>query len=311
MLYYLGGENIYQSQLRLQELRNEFSQEQSGTVTILHADEMESANDLLKNAESLGLFTNTRLNIVKYLSAAPKSYEETIVTFLEKKQEVNFIFWEPRTLDKRKKLYKLLKQKGVIEEFAPLSHNQLRSWIQQILRGRLEADTRSIDQLLLKVGNDQLQLASLLDNLFILVKSEGRDRLLPEDIDRFVTKTVEESIWELVDAISVNDKKTALLIIEQMLRERSDFMLIISMIGRQLRILFLTKKLLDQGYSQAEIIRTLKLHPFVARKAVIQSQNFSIDQLKKLYQKLVNTDLAIKESRFEEKLALDLFISAL
>lgn len=310
MLYYLGGENTYQSVERLFELQNEFINEQSGVVNIFQADEVTSVNDLLKSSDSISLFDKSGISVIKYLSQAPKSYEEKIIEFLEGKKTFNFIFWEPKPLDKRRKLYKYIKRVGIVEEFSLLSHTQLKSWISRYLN-KISFNPQCIELLILKVGNDQFQLSSLLDNLMLLTKIEGKARLEPQDIDRFVAKTAEESIWELVDAISINDKKTALTIVENMIQEKSDSMMIIAMIARQLRILLLTRTLLEEGQTQADIIRTLKLHPFVARKALIQSHNFSIEQLKKFYQKLVNTDLAIKEGRFEEKLALDLFIAAL
>ena len=83
------------------------------------------------------------------------------------------------------------------------------------------------------------------------------------------------------------------------------------MIARQFRILSLVKYLQSLGKSSSEITQRLRLHPFVVRKALSHSRNFTIEHLRKLYQKLVRTDLAVKEGRFDGKLALDLFIAAL
>ena len=52
----------------------------------------------------------------------------------------------------------------------------------------------------------------------------------------------------------------------------------------------------------------LKMHPFVANKTWTQALNFSLPQLHAIYQKLLDTDIAIKTGRSEPVLTLDVLI---
>ena len=66
--------------------------------------------------------------------------------------------------------------------------------------------------------------------------------------------------------------------------------------------------LAERGIASDQATAQLKLHPFVARKTAEQARNFSLPQLEAIYQKLLDTDIAIKTGRHEPMLALDLLV---
>lgn len=311
MLYLIGGENLYLSNKRLEELKKEFEERFKGEIKTINADEAENYNEILIDADSLTLFSRPRLIVLKRLFYARASLIDKVYEYLKETKGLNLILWEDKLSDKRTRLFKLLKKKGVVEEFKKPNLPQLKTWLSKHLKNQIDFEPSCVDTLILKIGNNQSQLALTVDNLVTLVKGDDRRKLKVEDIDKFVAKTAEESIWEFVDAIGECHKPHALDIMERLLRERSDFVIIIAMIARQFRIITMVKSLLNTGKNYAEIASTLRLHPFVVRKAVEHSKNFSITQLRKLYQKLVRTDQVVKQGRFEEKLALDLLIAAL
>lgn len=311
MLYLIGGDNSYLSSQRVDELKKEFLQRYNGSISIFNADEIDSCAEIVQDADSLSLFSKEKLIIIKRLFSSSKSLIDDLSEFLQKADKVNIIIWEDNPPDKRRSIYRLIQKKGIIEEFTKLSPTQLKSWVSGQLQTRVKFDPECVDILILKVGEDQIQLASIIDNLVHLIKANRGKKLTVNDIHMFVAKTTEESIWEFVDAIGTREKKTALEIIESLLREQQDFPFIISMISRQFRIIALIKYLQSIGKNYAEIIQILKLHPFVIRKGTVHTKNFSLHQLKKLYKKLVKTDLVVKQGRFDGKLALNLFIAAL
>jgi len=310
MLYSLGGENLYLSILRLEELKDEFQERFDGIIQMFNMDEIRDCNEIISDADSFSIFSKKKLIIIKRLFSSNAAIIDKIYDYIKSANDVNFIFWEDRPFDKRRSLYKLLKKKGIVEEFTKLKYVQLKAWLSKYLSGRVEFDPECIETLILKVGDDQMQLALIVENLVTLVKADGRRRLILEDVNKFVEKTAEENIWEFVDALGECDKAKALDIIERLLREKQDFMMIVGMIARQFRILAMVKYLQELGKNHAEITSVLKLHPFVVRKSVSHCRNFSFKQLRKLYQKLVKTDLVVKEGRFDDKLALDLLIAA-
>lgn len=312
MLYLLGGENLYLSRKRLEELKEDFEERfKNGIIQVFNADEIDNSNDILQDADSYSLFFKEKLLVIKRLLSCKKEFVDKVVDYLQTAKNINLIFWEDRYLDKRRGLYKIIKARGVVEEYGKLKYSRIKSWLSKQFNSKVNIDDRSIDLLIMKVGEDQSQLKTIADNLIISVKEKNKKDVSLSDIEELVEKSSEDSIWELVDSLSISNKPKALEITEGMLREKQDFVLIIGILTRQFRILSLVKYLSSKGKSSSEITNILKLHPFVVRKALAHADNFTMDQLKKLYQKLVKTDLVVKEGRFEHKLALDLLIAAI
>ena len=312
MLYIIGGENIYQSEDRLEELKSEFKERyKEGSIQIFNADEIENPNEILHDADSYSLFHKDKLIVIKRLFSTQKEFIDKISSYVQESKICNLIFWEDKKIDKRRSLYKYVKKKGVVEEFTKLKYSQIKSWLIRKFKPQKEVDSQAVDLLMMKVGDDQRQLEYTADNLIALADERGLETISIDEIEDLVEKTSEDSIWDLMDALSNGDKAKSLKLVEDILRERQDFIYIIAMLARQFRILSLVKYLSNKGKRSSEITRILKLHPFVVKKTLTFIDNFTFDKLRKLYRKLVKTDLVVKEGKFESKLALDLLIAAI
>jgi DNA polymerase-3 subunit delta len=57
------------------------------------------------------------------------------------------------------------------------------------------------------------------------------------------------------------------------------------------------------------ILKKSNLHPFIVRKSYEQAQKFTIQQLKKIYQRIFQVDSAIKTGKIAPDVALDLLIT--
>jgi DNA polymerase-3 subunit delta len=83
------------------------------------------------------------------------------------------------------------------------------------------------------------------------------------------------------------------------------------MIKYQFRNLIEVKDLIEKGEKIPQIKNRIELHPFVLEKILRISQKFKIEELRKIYQRIFNFDLAIKTGKIEPDLALDLFLAQL
>ncbi len=71
------------------------------------------------------------------------------------------------------------------------------------------------------------------------------------------------------------------------------------MLARQIKILIQVKQSNGQG---------LDLHPFVVKKAMSQIRKFKMEQLKQLYQKLLDIDLKLKSTNISAHSLLDFWV---
>ena len=194
MLYLLGGENTYESNKRLDDLKAEFVKKNKGRIAIFNADEEDDYKNILTDADSFSLFSQPKLIVVKRLFSARKDFVDKITDYIQSKPDVSIVFWEDTNLDKRRLLYKEIKQKGIVEEFKSLKYPQLKAWVSKYLSKKIRYDQECIDLLILKVGENQTQLETILDNLVTLCQAQNKKQLTTDDIHSFVAKTTEESI---------------------------------------------------------------------------------------------------------------------
>jgi len=100
----------------------------------------------------------------------------------------------------------------------------------------------------------------------------------------------------------------ALQLLHHQLAHNAAPIYLLAMITRQFRLLLQWRDLVERGVAFDQATAQLKLHPFVARKTAEQARNFSLPQLEAIYQKLLDSDIAIKTGRHEPMLALDLLV---
>lgn len=81
------------------------------------------------------------------------------------------------------------------------------------------------------------------------------------------------------------------------------------MINFQFRNLLIVKDLIQKYRSPYIPSKVTNLHPYVIKKSCSLAQKFTIQELKKIYQKIFQVDLDIKTGRVEPEVALDLLIA--
>ena len=78
------------------------------------------------------------------------------------------------------------------------------------------------------------------------------------------------------------------------------------MIVRQFRIIVRVKTALLNGLADnQQIAKKLGFHPFVVQKAMPQVRLYNMEKLKKIYEKLLATDLLLKSSDLNKKAIIE------
>ena len=76
----------------------------------------------------------------------------------------------------------------------------------------------------------------------------------------------------------------------------------------QFHNLLMIKDLIERGVSYSDLASKTKLHPFVVKKSFQQIKNFSLKELKKIYGRLAESDLAVKTGNIEPRAVLEMLI---
>ena len=136
------------------------------------------------------------------------------------------------------------------------------------------------------------------------------DAISEAHVRELVPEAREASVFSLVDAVLERRPAVALRASSRLRQNGADFSYIVVMVARQLRLVVLARDLLDGGTPTAEIGNRLNIGAdFVVRKTIQQARSYPLEGLIRLYEALLDTDLAVKQGRLEEELALQLFFT--
>ena len=136
----------------------------------------------------------------------------------------------------------------------------------------------------------------------------GQKPINSSDVELLVHGTFEDQIFAFVDVIAKQDRQGAVSLLKnQRLAGVEDFYLL-NMLARQLRILIGTRDLIDANSSvtKQQVADKLKVHPFVAQKAIEQARHFTLETLIDAHAFLLEKDVGIKSGKISDDMAVDL-----
>lgn len=186
---------------------------------------------------------------------------------------------------------------------------ELPEWIRaraETKRGSLSND--AVEMLAGLVGADLRSLDLEIEKL--LLYADGR-QVTSADVVTLVRRAREADIFDLVDCVGRRQTGRALALLNRMLDDREAPLFLLTMLARQIRILIQVTELQEEGLTQREIARRLKLHPYVVEKGLAQARNFDLAQLERAHEQLVQADWSIKTGEANDALALDMLVVAL
>ena len=131
------------------------------------------------------------------------------------------------------------------------------------------------------------------------------------DVKKIVAGNFDDNIFALTYALSHKNKVTALKILEEQYAADLSPEYILAMFMRQFKILLQIKTAQDSKWLPVKVASTLKIHPFIVKKGLEQSKNFSAAQLKNILNRLVEIDYLNKIGQGDLKTLLNLLISEL
>jgi DNA polymerase-3 subunit delta len=227
--------------------------------------------------------------------AVPRMPETTILVFTD------------GPLGGNNPLLRMLKPLAQVEELSAPNGEALARWVKSTAESKGSSISpsaiRSITDL---VGSDLWTLDQELEKLALYCS----DREIQEsDVGEMVTQVREASIFAAVDAILDGRPGVALRLLHQLKEDGREAPYIISMVERQLRLLALARDSMDRGAPQSELRGRLGTSSdFVVRKTAEQARRHSMPEIIWRYNRLLETDLAIKRGKLEPNLALELLV---
>ena len=307
MIITLYGEDTFRSRQKLIEIVEEYKVKHKTGLNLSRFDSNFDFDKIKERIESVSMFDEKKL-IVLENALNNKIFSDEFLKYIKKNklkdnQEVVVVIYHGDKLSNAP----FLRQSSMFEEFKPLLGNDLINW----LKKKADENKADIDQISLRkltdyIGNDLWQLNNELNKL---ISYKGGEKINESDIDLLIKSKVDTDIFKTLDALAKRDRKTAFRLLHEHLEKGENEIYLFSMFIYQIRVLLKLKDLIEKGAPFYNLPKLSGLHPFVIKKSSEQLNNFGLDQLKKIYQYLLNIELGLKKGRLDASAALDLLVA--
>lgn len=272
--------------------------------------------DIIEDAMMMSLFADNKIIIIDdcyiFTGATKKSSLdhnlEKLELYLKNINPTTIIIFIVNNdkLDERKKIVKLIKEKGIIKTCNKPAN------ITNIIRETFDdynINNQNINLLIERVGKN---LGILEQEIFkIKVYKEDDKEITKDDIYNLTNKNIDTDIFELIECIVTKNKEKAIEIYNEMLKLNEEPIKIIVMLANQLRIIYQTKELYKKGYTEKDIASSLNIHPYRIQLALEKSREYDSKTLLSYLHRLADLDINIKSGLIDKNLSLELFILAL
>lgn len=268
-----------------------------------------SPSQVVHAANMLPVFAEKRLVVVtgvSWFSSGKGGEEETknsevalLLAYLENPAPSTcLVLVAGEKIDGKRKIVKAVKKAGQVIEFTSLKGVELNKWMEKRFREKGKKAARgAIDYLAVAVGNNMSLLEQEMEKAILFAGSAVEVTL--QDVMQTVSASSNLTVFNLVDAVSKKDAVSAILQLRELVKNGEPGIKILALLARQMRILLQIQSLRREGLGESRIIADLGLHPFVVKKGLQQSNNFSTQELINALEILLEADVKFKTGKGE------------
>ncbi|WP_396141783.1 DNA polymerase III subunit delta [Flavobacterium sp.] len=294
-IYFLMGEEPYYidkltefiEQNVLQEHERDFNQ------SILYGRDV-TMEDVIGTAKRFPMMADRQVVVVREAQELSRTIDK-LEAYAENPQPTTVLVfaYKYKTLDKRKKITKLLDKVGVIFESKKLYENQVGDWIKRVLSGQgYSIDNKAVAMLVEFLGTDLSKINNELEKLKIILP-KGHT-FTPNDIEENIGFSKDFNNFELRKAIGEKNQLKAYQIIDYFAQNPKDNPLVVT---TGLVFGFFSQLLQYHGLkdkSQANAAKILKVNPYFVKDYEVAFRNYPMKKVSAIVAALRTLDVKSK-----------------
>ena len=277
-------------------------------INISKYNEDDLIANIIEDASTISLFDDKKLIIVnnELLFSSKKSIDTTeLEKYIENYNPNTILIFTvfSDTVDTRRKLYKIIKEKGKVEEFNKITN--INSYVRKLFNG-YNINYNTINLFIKRVGNDLNSLSNEAEKIKIY---KIDDKIITDkDIIDCTHEKIDINIFKFIDNIINKNKKESITTYKEMLKVGEEPIKIIVMLANQFRLMYQAKILTSKGYTEEDIANLLHSKKYPVHLAIEKGYRYTSDTLLKHLEELADLDIKIKSGEIDKNLALELFL---
>jgi DNA polymerase-3 subunit delta len=292
--FFMGEEPYYIDKLTEFIDENVLSEEEKGfnQMTIYGKDS--SIEEIISNAKRFPMMADRQVVIVKEEQELSR-YIDKLEAYIENPQPTTVLVfaYKYKTLDKRKKVTKLLAKHAVLFESKKLYENQVGDWIKRTLSGKgYNIEPKAAAMLVEFLGTDLSKISNELDKLKIVLP-KGHT-FSPKDIEENIGISKDYNNFELRKAIGEKDQLKAYKIAEYFAQNPKDNPIVVT---TGLVFGFFSQLLQYHGLkdkSKQNVASVLRVNPFFVKDYEVAFRNYPMKKVSLIITSLREIDVKSK-----------------
>ena len=305
--YYLFGEEKFLIGKALTILEQKLIQPGMGDFNLDKLSLSENTmEEVLSSAYMLPMMSERRLIIVRDAEKLKEKGATQFLDFIDNPVESSCIVFISNAdkVDQRKKFFSRFKKKGQVLNFKLLYENKLPAFINdeaKSLNKMMAGDAVSL--LIRNVGNNLLELEAELKKIALGI---GDKKLIElKDVKEYSSDVRRSTVFEFADSIGNKNLSESLRILKKMLEQGEYVGNVLGAVIRHYNNLFEIRERLDRREGQDSIAAATRIHPYFLSNYVSQAKKISKKDLKKVFDSLLLTDIALKSRKLPSKIILE------
>lgn len=291
MTFFFYGPNSYALREQVRQMVAAYMAKTGSDMGLERIDGAATKPDsLLAALQAAPFLTTSRLVIIDSV-AANKATAAKLADLLDAVPKTTVAVFTEREVDQRTTAFKTLMKADKVVKFEPLAPGQLLAWCKkQVEQLGGTADRAALQALIDTAGEDQWRLEGEITKLV-----NFEPAITAAAVRELVTPSIDQSIFDLVEAMTAGRTAEALGGYHRMLASRESEIYILTMIQWQLRNLLLAKT--AGGRNQAELAKAAGMSPYVAGKMLAAQRRFDEQTLAEAYRAAADCEYDIKSGR--------------
>lgn len=233
---------------------------------------------------------------------------DALIEYLSKLPPWVYIVFAEDDIDKRSRMYKAVKDKGVCVEFDYQKPEELTKWVIRIFNSyRIRIGKAEAAYLVSLCSPGMIDILNEINKLVGYI-GEGSE-INTEDIENICTKSLQNKIFDMIDAITQKKPERAYKLLDDMLMLKEPIQRISILISRHFKLMFYIKEMNTKGCSEVEVGEHVQLQPYIVGKYLKQCQKYSIQSLREALEDCLDMDCRVKTGRIEPRTAIETLIA--
>lgn len=305
MIYFFLGNEINIVKEKINNIINELD-----IPNVIKYDFTEtSINEIIEEVNYVDLFGERKLIIVSDFSFKKlKEKEENILKDYINHQNDNVIIFRciDDTLDERKALIKLIKEKCDLIKCEKLDYKTLSEYVTNMFKEeKIQITFNQVKKILdyCEYNTD----ITINEVKKLLLYKMGETTITDKEIDLVISKNPEKELFNLNEHILNRNISACLESYRILSSSNVEEVVIIDSIAKQMRMLYQVIYLHSQ-MSYADIAKELKVKPFVIKKLIPYTKSYNEKQIIDILYKLSEIDSDIKLKGYDKTKVMESFL---